>query len=40
MILGILEHLGFQLLLGVVRFGAELVFNICSGHWSYQKEHV
>ena len=32
-ILGVLEHLGVELLLGVVGLGAELVLKVCSGYW-------
>ena len=33
MILGVLERLRVELLLGFVGLGAELVPKVCSGHW-------
>lgn len=33
LILGVLEHLGVGLPLGVVGVGAEPVPKVCSGHW-------
>jgi hypothetical protein len=32
-VLGVLEHLGVELLLGVVGLAAEFAPEICSGHW-------
>jgi hypothetical protein len=31
--LGVLEHLGFEIPLGVVGLGAEPEPKVCSGHW-------
>ena len=33
MILGLLEHLGVDLPLGVVGLAVEFVPKVCSGHW-------
>ena len=33
MILGVLEHLGVELPLGVVGLAAEFEHKVCSGHW-------
>jgi hypothetical protein len=37
MILGMLEHLGVELPLGVVELAVEFIPKVCSGHWPRQE---
>ena len=36
-VLGVLEHLGVELILGVVELAAEFTPKVCSGHWPRQE---